>query len=170
MCYSHSVTKKYSRVIIGSLILKLINTYIFFYLNSSPTCRKINEQNAKNPVGFVELNPKRPPMLADMSAGMLIKKTRLSCWPPYSQQVSDQRQIWGITYRQKASMKSTLALKPRVDITRSPKQGYQWPYEKNLCPPKLFLKKWRCKFCAVKNDLSSEINDRHFLKEVDIFL
>ena len=26
---------------------------------------------------------------------------------------------------------SILALKPRVDITRNPKQGYQWPYKKD---------------------------------------
>ena len=36
---------------------------------------------------------------------------------------------------------STLALKPRADVTRSPKQGYQWPHEKDLCPPKNFKKK-----------------------------
>ena len=41
---------------------------------------------------------------------------------------------------------STLALKPRADVTRSPKQGYQWHHEKNICPPKIFLKnysEWR---------------------------
>ena len=31
----------------------------------------------------------------------------------------------------------TLALKPRTDVTRSPKQGHQWPHKKDLCPPKL---------------------------------
>ena len=36
---------------------------------------------------------------------------------------------------------STLALKPRADVTRSLKQGYQWPHEKDLCPLKMFLKK-----------------------------
>ena len=35
----------------------------------------------------------------------------------------------------------TLALKPRGDITRSLKQGYQWLHEKDSCPPKTFLKK-----------------------------
>ena len=40
-----------------------------------------------------------------------------------------------------ASERSTLALKPRGDVTRSPKQGYQWPHEKNSCPPKNFKKK-----------------------------
>ena len=40
-----------------------------------------------------------------------------------------------------ASEGSILALKPRGDITRSPKQGYQWPYEKDLYPPKIYLKK-----------------------------
>ena len=43
--------------------------------------------------------------------------------------------------RKCASEKSTLALKPRADITRSPKQGYQWPHEKDLCPSNIFLKK-----------------------------
>ena len=32
--------------------------------------------------------------------------------------------------RKCASEKSTLALKPRTDITRSPKQGYQWPMKR----------------------------------------
>ena len=36
---------------------------------------------------------------------------------------------------------TTLALKPRGDVTRSPKQGYQWIQEKDLCPPKIYLKK-----------------------------
>ena len=36
---------------------------------------------------------------------------------------------------------STLALKPRADITRSPKQGYQWPHQKNLCPQETVKKK-----------------------------
>ena len=35
----------------------------------------------------------------------------------------------------------SLALKPRADITRSPKQGYQWPHEKDLSLPKILLKK-----------------------------
>ena len=38
----------------------------------------------------------------------------------------------------------TLALKPRGDIIRSPKQGYQWPHKKDLCPPKIFQKKGIC--------------------------
>ena len=40
-----------------------------------------------------------------------------------------------------ASEGSTLALKPRGDIARSPKQGYQWPHEKDLCPPKILKNK-----------------------------
>ena len=31
----------------------------------------------------------------------------------------------------------TLALEPRADVTRSPKQWYQWPHEKDWCPPKI---------------------------------
>ena len=36
---------------------------------------------------------------------------------------------------------STLALKPRADITRSPKQGYQWPHKKDMCPTKIKKKR-----------------------------
>ena len=32
---------------------------------------------------------------------------------------------------------STLALKPRTELTRSPKQGYQWPHKKDFFPLKL---------------------------------
>ena len=47
--------------------------------------------------------------------------------------------IWGESEqaRKHASEKSTLALKPRADVTRSPKQGYQWPDKKDSCPTKL---------------------------------
>ena len=38
------------------------------------------------------------------------------------------------------SKESTLVLKPMVDVTRSRKQGYQWPHKKGLIPPKKFLK------------------------------
>ena len=41
----------------------------------------------------------------------------------------------------KNASESTLALKPRADVTRSPKQGYQWPNKKDMCPPKNFKKK-----------------------------
>ena len=42
--------------------------------------------------------------------------------------------------RKHARDKCSLALKPRADITRIPKHGYQWPHEKDLCSPKFFLK------------------------------
>ena len=35
----------------------------------------------------------------------------------------------------------TLALKPIGDITRSPKQGYQWPHKWTCVQQKFFLKK-----------------------------
>ena len=43
--------------------------------------------------------------------------------------------------RRHASKTSTLALKPRADITRSPKEGYQWPHKKDLCPPTIIFEK-----------------------------
>ena len=48
--------------------------------------------------------------------------------------------IWGICCvqaRKHTSEGFTLALKSRADITRSPKQGYQWPHERELCSPKI---------------------------------
>ena len=36
---------------------------------------------------------------------------------------------------------ATLALKPRKDITRSPKQGYQCLHKIDLCSPKVYFKK-----------------------------
>ena len=32
----------------------------------------------------------------------------------------------------------TLALEPKGDVTRSPKQGYQWPHEKEVYSPIYF--------------------------------
>ena len=40
-------------------------------------------------------SPKPPPMLVNTSASMWIKKALLPCWPPYGQQVSHKRWIWG---------------------------------------------------------------------------
>ena len=64
-----------------------------------------------------------------------VLKSRLPCWPLYSQQVSHQRWISGIhctLVTKHASEGSILALKPSGDVTRSPKQGYQWPHEKDM--------------------------------------
>ena len=41
----------------------------------------------------------------------------------------------------KHASESTLALKPRADVTRSPKQGYQRPHKKDMCPRKKNKKK-----------------------------
>ena len=37
--------------------------------------------------------------------------------------------------RKHTSEESTLVLKPWEDVTRSPKQGYQWLHKKDLYPP-----------------------------------
>ena len=44
----------------------------------------------------------------------------------------------------------TLALKLR-DVTRSPKQGYDWPHKKDLCPPKFKIKSWKKNFFVAWN-------------------
>ena len=66
---------------------------------------------------------------------------RLPRWPLRGQQVSHQRWIWGthfVQVRKHARDGSTLALKPRAQVTRNPKQGYQWAHKKDLCPLKIF--------------------------------
>ena len=62
----------------------------------------------------------------ERSAGVapeVIFREHTSCMPPPSADKAEP----------------TLALKPRGDITRSPKQGYQWPHRKDLCP-RIFFK------------------------------
>ena len=54
---------------------------------------------------------------------------------------------------EKVYKESTLALKPRANITRSPKQGYQWPHEKDLCPPKIFKTNFSLKELILGNIL-----------------
>ena len=84
-----------------------------------------------------------PPMLMDVSPLMLIKKDWLPCWSSRGQQVLHERWIWGIhctQARKHASEGSTLALKLRGNITRSPKQGYQWPHKKGLMSSKTLKK------------------------------
>ena len=39
-----------------------------------------------------------------------------------------------------AAILPTPDLKPRGDVTTSPKQGHQWPHKKDLCPPKILKK------------------------------
>ena len=56
---------------------------------------------------------------------------------------------------------STLALKPRPDITQIPKQGYQWPHEKDLCPPKKYVQ------LCVKIMFTCKIPERHFPRNSD---
>ena len=41
--------------------------------------------------------------------------------------------------RKHLSERSTLALKPRADVTRSPKHGHQCPHKKDICLPNLFF-------------------------------
>ena len=80
--------------------------------------------------------------------------------------------------RKHASERSTLALKPRAEVTRSPKQGYQWPHKKDSCPSKNFLKQpaflseTNSKFHYIVGTLPSSIlqyirpPDSHLLNQV----
>ena len=69
---------------------------------------------------------------------------RLLCWLYTLAEVSHQRWISGNVYHVrlcKVQIRlSTLALKPRGDVTRSLKQGYQWP-QKWTCVQQKFKKK-----------------------------
>ena len=73
--------------------------------------------------------------ICKMPIGKLKTKQRcqeISRWSPevnlrYQLHAGDERRERGIT----------LGWKPRVDFTRSPKQGYQWRHKNDLCPPKI---------------------------------
>ena len=43
---------------------------------------------------------------------------------------------------------STLDLKPRVDVTRSPKQVSQWSHTKDFCPPKINIEPRNTSICC----------------------
>ena len=82
-------------------------------------------------------------------AGIRKRTARLPCWLPRGRQVWHQRWISvnGLHTRlyQVWINLPTVALEPRGDVTRSPKQEYQWPHKKDSCPPK--IKKKRKKVC-----------------------
>ena len=81
-------------------------------------------------------SPEPPPMLVGTSASMWIKK--LSCHAdPHTVSRCHTRSETEDRTSEKACKGSTQALKPMADITRSPKQEYQWPHKKDLCPPNL---------------------------------
>ena len=73
-------------------------------------------------------------------ASMWIKLAQSPCWPPRSQQVLHQRWIHCTQAMKHARQGSTLALKPRGDVTRNPKHGYQWPQERTDVLQKRILK------------------------------
>ena len=62
----------------------------------------------------------------------------------------------------------TLALKPRGDITRSPKQGYQWPPKKGRMSSKKILKKKKnkIKLFTIAIDYSDENHQFFFAKKI----
>ena len=51
----------------------------------------------------------------------------------------------------------TLALKPRGDVTRNPKQGYQWSQKMNMCMPKTCVNKKQQKKTPSFTDNSSRL-------------
>ena len=73
---------------VGLIKYNMLNTIEFFW--------------TAVPLIIIKFEPEPPPMLADVSASMWIKKARLPCWPLYSQQVLHERWIWGIARRQES--------------------------------------------------------------------
>ena len=47
----------------------------------------------------------------------------------------------------RACKRLTLALKPRADVARSPKEGYQWPHERTYFLQKFILKVFQVQRC-----------------------
>ena len=65
-------------------------------------------------------------------------------------------------------------LKPSIDVTGSPKQGYQWPHKKDLIPSKTFVKKFKNMFqrsYLTNNELCVIIISirKKFVCSIDIF-
>ena len=85
-------------------------------------------------------SPEPPQMLADTSAGTWIKKGLAAMLISIqSAGVALEVNLRNSAQARKCASKIfTLALKPREDVTVSPKQGYQWLHEKDLCTPKFF--------------------------------
>ena len=85
----------------------------------------------------------------------------------------NQNNVHYIRLRNVNKAEPTLTLKPRGDVTRNPKQGYQWPQKKDICVRQkllkiqtnknnnrlqLHFKKWRCKNNIGDDEEYSEIN------------
>ena len=66
-----------------------------------------------------------------------------------------------VNLRQKSMQGSTLVLKPRVHITRSPKQGYQWPHKKDLSPFTKNLIQDRIDISFIGNNGNIDLNLYH---------
>ena len=76
-------------------------------------------------------SPKPPPMLVQVCG-----PKRLSCYADlYTVSRCHTR---GESEDHTSEKTCKGSLKPRADLTRIPKQGYQWPHEKGSCPSKFF--------------------------------
>ena len=82
-----------------------------------------------------------PPMLVDTSDGCkYVGQSGLAAMLAVKRSagVAPEVNLRNSAQARKHASESTLALKPRADVTISPKQGYQWPHKKDMCPPKFF--------------------------------
>ena len=77
-------------------------------------------------------------MLGRQLAAMLAVYTGRGVAP----EVNLRERISGMPLQSWNKAEPTLALKPR-DVTRSPKQGYQWPHKWTCVQQKIFFKKNR---------------------------
>ena len=88
----------------------------------------IVELKLENSLGIDRSRSRAPPMLVrkyvdeNGSAAILASKRWASVAPEMVYEESVVRRQWSMDMRE-----STLALKPRADVTRSPKQRYKWP-------------------------------------------
>ena len=63
----------------------------------------------------------------------------------------ETRNNYSARARKRTSEKSTLALEPRANVTKSPKQEYQWSHEKDLCPPRFKKKEKKRNNCVMSS-------------------
>ena len=99
----------------------------------------VARQTAKQEVG--SSNPSIPPLLKHACG----EGDWLLCWQytpakGVTPEVNLRERILHMPPSSANKAEPTLALKPRGDVTRIPKQGYQWPHKWTCVQQKFFLK------------------------------
>ena len=92
-------------------------------------------------IGLTRQNDRSRFWAPPMPARGYVEENNLAAMLATKKSAGESRGTWHVCLHQVWIRLPTLALKPRGDITRTPKQGYQWPHKKDLCHPKIKKRK-----------------------------